>query len=148
VLKTDFIGWTSTECSSISSIHNFMSYIHYFRKLFKLVCVKAVIMMTFTTVEQLRIFTFKQNYVWKILRPRSACAPTAYEVIRDWQKFENHCFKAWWQLYVGLPSVLSISNSAFCPTECVYRFHMILRESSGYILVQHCCSGHGLFPLR
>jgi hypothetical protein len=40
------------------------------------------------------IFTCMHIWVWGILRRWTACAPTAFEVVRNIRKFEEHCFKA------------------------------------------------------
>jgi hypothetical protein len=48
--KTAFIGWPSTESRRTSSFHNFLSFNHYFRKYFKLVYRKDVVMVTLTPV--------------------------------------------------------------------------------------------------
>jgi hypothetical protein len=47
--KTAFVGWPSTETRRISSFHNCLSFNHHFRKLFKLVYRKHVVMITLTT---------------------------------------------------------------------------------------------------
>jgi hypothetical protein len=39
-------------------------------------------------------FTCMHFWVCRILRRWSTCAPTAYEVLRDYRKFEKHCFRA------------------------------------------------------
>jgi hypothetical protein len=59
----------------------------------KLVYTKNVVMVrpTVTTGIIFLIFTYMHFWVWGILRSLSACAPTAYEVVRDFRKFEKHC---------------------------------------------------------
>jgi hypothetical protein len=71
-----------------------LSYSHYFRNCFKLVYRKNVVMVTLTTGIMLLLFTCLHFCVWGILR-KSACVPTAYEVVRGCWKFEKHCVKLW-----------------------------------------------------
>jgi hypothetical protein len=47
-------------------------------------------MVTLTTCIMFLLFACTQFWVWGILRKTSACAPTAYEVVRDYGKFEKH----------------------------------------------------------
>jgi hypothetical protein len=52
---------------------------------------KNVVVVTLTTGIMFLLFTCMHIWVWVILRRWSACAPIAYEVVRDCQKFEKHC---------------------------------------------------------
>jgi hypothetical protein len=56
--KTAFVGWPSTESRWITSFHNFLSFSHYFRKYFKLLYRKNVVMVTLTTGIMCLLFTF------------------------------------------------------------------------------------------
>jgi hypothetical protein len=87
--KTSYVGWSSTESRRISYFHSFLSYNHYFRKYFKSVY-NNVVMVTLPTGIKLFLFTCVHFLVWGILRKRSACAPTAYEVVSDYGTFEKH----------------------------------------------------------
>jgi hypothetical protein len=51
-------------------------------------------MVTLTTGIMFLPFTCMHFSVWEILRRRSACVPTDYEVVRDCRKFEKHWLTA------------------------------------------------------
>jgi hypothetical protein len=88
--KTAFVGLPSTKSGRVSSFRNFSSYNKYFGKQFKLVYIKYVVMVNLTTGIIFRPFTCMHFWVWGILRRWPACAPTAYEVVRDCRKFEKN----------------------------------------------------------
>jgi hypothetical protein len=50
----------------------------------------SVVMVTLITSIMFLLFTCMQLWGWRILQSWSTCAPTAYEVVCDWQKFEKH----------------------------------------------------------
>jgi hypothetical protein len=60
------------------------------RKYFKLSQRRNVLMVTLTTSIMFLLFTCMHFWLWEILRRRSTCPPTAYEVARDCRKFEKH----------------------------------------------------------
>jgi hypothetical protein len=57
--------------------------------IFKLVY-KNVVMVILTAGIMFLLFTCMHFWVLGILRRWSACAPTAYEVVRDCRKFDKH----------------------------------------------------------
>jgi hypothetical protein len=89
--ETAFLGWLSAGSRWISSLHKLLTFIHYFRKYFKLVYWKDVVMVTLTTTIMFLPFTCMQFWVLGILRRWSSCVLTANEVVCDWLKFEKHC---------------------------------------------------------
>jgi hypothetical protein len=89
--KTALARWPSTERRRVSSFHNVLSFNHYFIKELKLVYRKNVVMVTLTSGVIHPLFTCMHFWVRGILRKWSACAPTAYEVIRDCLTFEKNC---------------------------------------------------------
>jgi hypothetical protein len=66
--KTSVVRWPSTESRRISSFHNFLSFNHYFRKYFKLVYIKSVVMVILTARIMFLLFTCIHFWVWEILR--------------------------------------------------------------------------------
>jgi hypothetical protein len=67
----------------ISSFRNFLSFNDYFRKYFKLVYRKNMVMATLSIGIMFPLFTCMHFWVWGILWRWSAFALTAYEVVRD-----------------------------------------------------------------
>jgi hypothetical protein len=47
-------------------------------------------MVTVTAGTMFLLFTYMHFWVWRILLRWFACAPTAYQVVSDWTKFEKH----------------------------------------------------------
>jgi hypothetical protein len=89
--KTACVNWLSIESGQINYFYNFLSLNHYFRKYFKLVYTKNVVMVTLTTGIMFLIFTCMNFWVgWGILRRWSTCAQTTYEVVCDCRKFQKH----------------------------------------------------------
>jgi hypothetical protein len=67
-----------------------LSYKHYFRKYFNLVCKMWLgLMVTLTNGIIFLLFTCMHFLVLGILRKRSACSPNACEVVRHCRKLEN-----------------------------------------------------------
>jgi hypothetical protein len=91
--KLAFVGWHSVESRQIRSFHNFLSYSHYFRKYFKLVSRKNVVMVTLTTIIMLLLFTCMHFRVWGILWRWFVCACISYEVVCDCWNLEKHCWR-------------------------------------------------------
>jgi hypothetical protein len=91
--ETAFMGWPSTENRQISF------YNHYFRKYFKLVYRKNVVMVSLTTSIMFLLFSWMHCWVWGILRRWSACAPTIYELVCNCQKFGKHCSRGYIELH-------------------------------------------------
>jgi hypothetical protein len=87
--ETVFVGSSSTESRWISSFHTFLSFSHYFRKCFKLVYRKNVVVVTLTIGIMFLLFTCLHFWVWGILR---RCTPTAYEMVRACWKFQKHFY--------------------------------------------------------
>jgi hypothetical protein len=77
-------------------------------------------MATLTTGIMFLIFTCMLFWVWEILRRWSACAPTAYEVVHDCRKFEEHCRKIYmtklylYMLPINFKRVQQHSNTIHC----------------------------------
>jgi hypothetical protein len=90
--KTAFVGWPSTESSWITSFHNFLSYIHYIRKCYKLVYRKNVVMVTLTISIMFLLFTCMHFRLWRILWRWSVCSKHLWAMHDCW-KFEEHWFK-------------------------------------------------------
>jgi hypothetical protein len=88
--KTEFVRWNSTESKRICSFHNFLSYNHSFRKGFKLVYRKNVVMVTLTTGIKFPVFPCIHFWIQGILKRWHPCPSTAYEVVSDCRKFEKH----------------------------------------------------------
>jgi hypothetical protein len=99
--KTSFVEWLSAECRP----RNLLSFNHYFRKYFKLVYRKNVVIVTLTISITFLVVTCMHIWVWGILRRWSACAPSAYEVVRNCRQFEKHCSKAKWTVMSTWPEV-------------------------------------------
>jgi hypothetical protein len=70
-----------------------LSFSHYFTKYFKLVYRKNVVIVTLSTSIMFLLFICMRFWVWGVLRRWFACAPTAYEVVRDCWTFEKHCIR-------------------------------------------------------
>jgi hypothetical protein len=115
--KTAFVVWPSTESGRISSSHNFLSYNHYFRKCFKLVNIKNLVMVTLTTGITFLLFTCMHFWVWGTLRRWPACAAIAYEVARDCRKLEKHWPTGWriWHHHTALFHI-KMHNDLLTPT--------------------------------
>jgi hypothetical protein len=56
------------------------------------VCAKTDF-VSLTTGIMFFLFTCMHFWAWEILRRWSACAPKAYEAVRDYRKFDKHCSK-------------------------------------------------------
>jgi hypothetical protein len=83
-------SWPSTETRRISSFHNFLSCSHYFRKYFKFVYTKQFRYGNFdhrynVSAIHLHALLGVRNFIYG-----SACAPTAYEAVRDCRMLEKH----------------------------------------------------------
>jgi hypothetical protein len=87
--NTSFVGRPSTGSRRVSSACNFLSFSRYFRKYFKLVYIKNVLMVTLATSIMFLLFSCMHFCVWGILRRQSACAPTAYKVFLDYRNLRN-----------------------------------------------------------
>jgi hypothetical protein len=61
--KTTFAGWPSLESRQISSFRNFLSFMHNFRKYFKLVYRTNVVMVTLATGVMFLLFTSMHFWV-------------------------------------------------------------------------------------
>jgi hypothetical protein len=70
-VKTAFVSWPSTESNSF---HNVLSFDHYFRKYFKLVYRKNVVVVTLTTGVMFLLFTGMHFRVWGILQVLRVCS--------------------------------------------------------------------------
>jgi hypothetical protein len=70
------------------------------------VCAKTAF-VTLTAGVIFLLFTCMHLWAWEIFTKSgwSACVPTAYEVVRDWQKFEKHWYSLS-QKCVGATSVI------------------------------------------
>jgi hypothetical protein len=62
------------------------------------VCAKTSF-VTLTTGMVLLLFTCMHIWAWRILRRWYACAPTAYEVVRNCRNFEKQWYKCWTALH-------------------------------------------------
>jgi hypothetical protein len=85
--KTVFVGWPSTESRRNSNFHIFLAFNNYFRKYFKLRYRK----MWYGNFNHRYNVSPIHIWVWGSLRRWSACAPTAYEMVRDGRKLEKYC---------------------------------------------------------
>jgi hypothetical protein len=88
-----FVGWPSAESRWSSSSHNFLSFNHYFRKYFKLVCRRDVVMVTLAMFLPFTCMCFWVGNFTKVVR----LCTTTYEVIHDCRKSEKH----WCRVVLG-----------------------------------------------
>jgi hypothetical protein len=92
-MSAAFVGWPSAESRWSSSSHNFLSFSHYFRKYFKLMCRKDVVMVTLTMFLPFTCMCFWVGNFTKVV----CLCTTTYEVIHDCRKSEKH----WCRVVLG-----------------------------------------------
>jgi hypothetical protein len=92
---------------------------HYFIKYFTLVYSKNVVIVTLSTSIMFLILICMYFWVWGVLRRWFACAPTAYEVVRDCRTFEKHCIRP---VFVGWFSKVSKSTTEVIQRQILWMF--------------------------
>jgi hypothetical protein len=94
---------------------------------------KDVCMVTLTTSVMFLLFTCMHLWLEKILQTWSACAPTAYEVVLDCQKFEKN-----WYRYISLKKNVNALLSIQYSFKLVSLFHE--ERSADGVRVSVCLS--------